>query len=156
MRLPGGSDQHRLGSAPQWTLRPTSAPAAVADGSGADADQLLSQTGRAGGSAGSGMTSLYRGTRVLLRSTPLTVVYEPALPVRAAWMARHTRSGVAGISMWRTPSSESASTMALMTPASAGVVPPSPPERTPSRLVGEGTSLSAVFSSGKMSARGIA
>jgi len=38
---------------------------------------------------------------------------------------------VAGISMWRTPSSLSASTMALVTAARAGVVPPSPPERAP-------------------------
>src|SRR5690348_4458380 len=51
-------------------------------------------------------------------------------------MARQTRSGVAGISMCRTPSSASASTIALITAASAGVVPPSPPERTPSLLVG--------------------
>jgi adenosylmethionine-8-amino-7-oxononanoate aminotransferase len=34
-------------------------------------------------------------------------------------MARQTRSGVAGISMWLTPSSASASTIALMTAASA-------------------------------------
>jgi adenosylmethionine-8-amino-7-oxononanoate aminotransferase len=34
-------------------------------------------------------------------------------------MARQTRSGVAGISMWPTPSSASASTIALMTAASA-------------------------------------
>jgi hypothetical protein len=32
----------------------------------------------------------------------------------------------------------------------------SPPERTPSRLVGAGTSLSAVASAGSVSARGIA
>src|SRR5271167_2928009 len=81
---------------------------------------------------------------------------QPAAPARAARIARHTRSGVAGISMWRTPSSLSASTIALMTAASAGVVPPSPPERTPRRFVGDGTSLSAVFISGKVSARGIA
>jgi hypothetical protein len=67
-------------------------------------------------------------------------------------MARHTRSGVAGISMWRTPSSASASTIALITAASAGVVPPSPPERTPSLFVGEGTSLSAVAKNGSVSA----
>ena len=46
--------------------------------------------------------------------------------------------------------------MALITAASAGVVPPSPPERTPSRFEGDGTSLSAVFNSGEASARGIA
>ena len=59
-------------------------------------------------------------------------------------MARQTRSGVAGISIWRTPNSASASTIALITAASAGVVPPSPPERTPSRFDGEGTSLNVV------------
>ena len=53
-------------------------------------------------------------------------------------MARHTRSGVAGISIWRTPNSARASTIALITAANAGVVPPSPPERTPSRFVGDG------------------
>ena len=46
--------------------------------------------------------------------------------------------------------------MALITAASAGVVPPSPPERTPSRFVGAGTSLSAVAKNGSVSARGIA
>src|SRR5215472_12874779 len=46
--------------------------------------------------------------------------------------------------------------MALMTAARAGVVPPSPPERTPSRFDGDGTSLNAVFSAGNVSARGIA
>ena len=39
--------------------------------------------------------------------------------------------------MCRTPSSLSASTMALITAASAGVVPPSPPERTPRRFDGD-------------------
>src|ERR1700732_2587986 len=53
----------------------------------------------------------------------------------AARMACHTRSGVAGISIWWTPSSARASTIALITAANAGVVPPSPPERTPSRFV---------------------
>jgi hypothetical protein len=43
----------------------------------------------------------------------------------------------------------------VITAASAGVVPPSPPERTPSRFVGAGTSQSAVTSNGSVSARGI-
>src|SRR5271166_3339951 len=77
-------------------------------------------------------------------------------PAAAARMARHTRSGVAGISTCRTPSSASASTIALITAASAGVVPPSPPERTPSLFVGAGTWLSSVASNGSVSARGIA
>jgi hypothetical protein len=73
----------------------------------------------------------------------------------AARMACHTCSGVAGISIWRTPNWASASTMALITAASAGV-PPSPPERTPSLFVGVGTSLGAVAKNGSVSARGIA
>ena len=44
----------------------------------------------------------------------------------------------------------------VITAANAGVVPPSPPERTPSLLVGVGTSLSAVERNGNLSARGIA
>jgi hypothetical protein len=56
--------------------------------------------------------------------------------------------------MWRTPNSASASTIALITAASAGVVPPSPPERTPSLFDGERTSLSAVAKKGSVSARG--
>jgi hypothetical protein len=70
-------------------------------------------------------------------------------------MACHTRSGVAGISIWWTPSSARASTIVLITAANAGVVPPSPPERTPSLFVGVGTSLSAVSKNGSVSARGI-
>ena len=46
---------------------------------------------------------------------------------RAARIARQTRSGLAGSSTCFTPSSASASTIALATAASAGVVPPSPP-----------------------------
>jgi len=79
----------------------------------------------------------------------------PAAAERSARMARHTRSGVAGISMCRTPRPASASTIALITAASAGVVPPSPPERTPSLFEGAGTSLSAVAKNGTVSARGI-
>src|SRR5262249_44343712 len=72
------------------------------------------------------------------------------------WMARQMRSGVAGISMWVTPNSASASTIALITTASAGVVPPSPAGRMPSGWVVEGTSLISVVKNGSMSARGIA
>src|SRR5207249_6702560 len=57
-----------------------------------------------------------------------------------AWMARQTRSGVAGISTCSTPTSASASTIALTTAPSAGVVPPSPPPRRPSGLEVDGTS----------------
>src|SRR5215469_1165657 len=68
-------------------------------------------------------------------------------------MARQTRSGVAGISIWLTPNSPSASTIALMTAPSAGVVPPSPAGRMPSGCVGVGTSLSSVEKNGTVSAR---
>src|SRR5579862_3602925 len=70
-------------------------------------------------------------------------------------IARQTRSGVAGISMWLTPKSESASTIALMTTPRAGVVPPSPAGRMPSGWVGDGTSESSVAKNGTVSARGI-
>ena len=97
-------------------------------------------------------TSLASPTKV----QPVLDLTEDGGPEHAASIARHTRSGVAGISRCRTPSAESASTIALTTTASAGVVPPSPPERTPRRLEGEGTSLNAVVRCGNMSARGIA
>src|SRR5262249_17229435 len=67
------------------------------------------------------------------------------LPV---WIARQIRSDVTGISRCSTPYSASASTSALTATASAGVVPPSPPPRTPRRLVGDGTSLIAVTKDG--------
>src|SRR5205085_8449161 len=47
-------------------------------------------------------------------------------PPRVEWTARHTRSGVAGISMWRTPNSESASTSAFITDGRAPAQPASP------------------------------
>ena len=58
----------------------------------------------------------------------------PRCLIGASWIARQTRSGVTGISKCVTPSSDSASTMALMTTASASVVPASPPARTPERI----------------------
>src|SRR5438034_19116 len=66
-----------------------------------------------------------------------------------------TRSGVAGISTCSTPKSASASTMALITAPSAGVVPPSPPPRRPSGFEVDGTSLISVANDGSASARGI-
>src|SRR5207302_7552551 len=71
-------------------------------------------------------------------------------------IARQTRSGVAGISIWVTPHSDSASTTALMTTPNAGVVPPSPAGRMPSGCVGLGTSDNSVSKNGTMSAFGIA
>ena len=63
---------------------------------------------------------------------------------RAARIARHTRSGVTGISRCSTPSSARASTTALTTAPSAGVVPPSPPPRSPSGFEVDSTSLISV------------
>src|SRR5205823_14517092 len=71
-------------------------------------------------------------------------------------IARQTRSGVAGISRCVTPNSLSASTIALMTTPSAGVVPPSPAGRMPSGCVGLGTSLNSVSKYGSQTAFGIA
>ena len=83
-------------------------------------------------------------------------VHPFAARVRAAEIARQMRSLVAGISMWVMPNSASASTMALITAPSAGVTPPSPPERTPSGFVVDGISLISVANDGTVSARGIA
>jgi hypothetical protein len=53
-------------------------------------------------------------------------------------------------------SSASASTIALTTAPSAGVVPPSPPPRSPRGCDVDGTSLISVVNDGSMSARGTA
>src|SRR5215813_6572151 len=61
-----------------------------------------------------------------------------------AWpsrIARQIRSGVAGISMWRTPRWERASTSALATAGMAPTQPASPAPLTPSGLVLVGTGL---------------
>ena len=67
------------------------------------------------------------------------------LPVgqAAAWRAcasRHTFSGVAGMSTWRTPCPLSASTSALITAAGAPTEPASPQPFTPIALFLQGTS----------------
>jgi hypothetical protein len=77
-------------------------------------------------------------------------------PVEQSRIARQIFSAVTGMSIWATPNSDSASTMALTTAAGAGVVPPSPPPLAPIRLVFVGTSLWPTANSGKSSARGIA
>src|SRR5687767_5045555 len=56
-------------------------------------------------------------------------------------MARQTRSGVAGISMWRMPRWASASTSAFATAGMAPTQPASPAPLTPSGLVLVGTGL---------------
>ncbi len=67
------------------------------------------------------------------------------------------RSGVAGISKSRTPNSESASTMALLTEVSAPAQPASPQPFTPSGLVVAGTGwLAKPNAGGTLSARGSA
>ena len=59
--------------------------------------------------------------------------YSAAVPV-AAPSARQTRSGVRGMSMWRTPRWESASMTAFCTAGMAPMVPDSPKPLAPSGL----------------------
>src|SRR5262249_6891230 len=56
-------------------------------------------------------------------------------------IAAHTRAGVAGISMWSTPTARSASTTAFITAGGAPIVPDSPTPLMPSGLVLQGTLL---------------
>ena len=72
------------------------------------------------------------------------------------WIARQTRSGVAGMSMWLTPNSDKASTTALIKAASAGVVPPSPPGRMPKGCELAGYSVMTVLIGGMVSLLGMA
>src|SRR5262245_60867354 len=72
------------------------------------------------------------------------------------WIARHSRSGVAGISMWRMPRCESASTSALATAGMAPTQPASPAPLTPSGLVRVGTGLLLTSTALMSVARGMA
>src|ERR1051326_992575 len=74
----------------------------------------------------------------------------------AAWITRQTRSGVAGMSIWRMPNSESASTSAFMTDGRAPAQPASPQPFAPSGFVVAGTQWKSCMNSGASSARGIA
>src|SRR5207248_9558104 len=74
---------------------------------------------------------------------------------RPLLIARHSRSGVAGISTWRIPSGESASTSALATAGMAPTQPASPAPLTPSGLVLVGTGLLLMWNAPKFSARGM-
>src|SRR5262249_27241439 len=65
-------------------------------------------------------------------------------PERARLMASQTLWGEAGMAMSRTPMSERASTMALMTAGAAPMVPASPMPFTPSGLVGDGVTVWSV------------
>src|SRR5262245_39346973 len=76
-----------------------------------------------------------------------------------AWpsrIARQIRSGVAGISMWRTPRWERASTSALATAGMAPTQPASPAPLTPSGLVLVGTGLLLTSTALMSVARGMA
>ena len=71
-------------------------------------------------------------------------------------MARQTRSGLIGMSMWRTPRWESASMTAFCTAGPAPMVPPSP---TPFALNGfrsVGVTSGTVTNAGNSAALGIA
>src|SRR5215475_1668926 len=70
-------------------------------------------------------------------------------------IARHTRSGVKGMSRWRIPSGASASTTAFAMAGVAPIVPASPTPFTPSGLEGEGVSVLPRTKSGTSAARGI-
>ena len=61
----------------------------------------------------------------------------------APWIACQTRSGVAGMSRWVTPSGRSASRTADITAGGAPMVAPSPTPLTPSGLVRHGTGSNA-------------
>src|SRR6516164_293373 len=71
-------------------------------------------------------------------------------------IARHIRSGVAGISTCRTPRCESASTSALATAGMAPTHPASPAPFTPSGLVRVGTGLLLMSTALMSVARGMA
>ena len=63
-------------------------------------------------------------------------------------MAVHTRSGVRGMSMWRTPRWDRASTTAFWTAGVEPMVPDYPTPLAPSGLFGLGVSVTAVTTSG--------
>ena len=74
----------------------------------------------------------------------------------ASLMARQTRSGLIGMSMWRTPRWESASITAFWT---AGPAPMVPPSRTPFACNGfrsVGVASGTVTNAGSSAALGIA
>ena len=79
---------------------------------------------------------------------------EPPQCLRASWMARQTRSDVAGMSIWRTPHSDSASTRAFITDGSAPAQPASPQPFAPNTLVLAGTGWNSWRNIGASSARG--
>ena len=81
---------------------------------------------------------------------------EPLLPAAASLMARQTRSGVQGISRWRTPRWLRASTTAFWTAGIEPIVPDSPMPFAPSGLSGVGVSVFSVSNEGSSAALGMA
>src|SRR5262245_42603211 len=82
--------------------------------------------------------------------------HECAPAARTCWMAVQILTGVAGIVISTgLPMLASASSMALMMTAGAGVVPPSPPAFTPNGLVGDSTAAISVLNEGMLSKRGM-
>jgi hypothetical protein len=65
--------------------------------------------------------------------------------VEASAIARHTRSGVAGMSRCRTPRCASASTTAFWTAGIEPIVPASPIPFAPSGFLGVGVSVCEVW-----------
>ena len=71
-------------------------------------------------------------------------------------MASQTRSGLIGISMWRTPRWASASITAFWTAGPAPMVPPSPMPLAPSGFRSVGVASGMVTNAGRSAALGIA
>ena len=70
-------------------------------------------------------------------------------------MARHTRSGVAGMSISMIPSGANASTTAFMIAGGAPMVPASPQPLAPSGLCAQSVVLVSSLNGRKLSARGM-
>ena len=70
-------------------------------------------------------------------------------------MARHTRSGLSGMSRWRTPRWLSASTTAFCTAGVLPTVADSPMPLAPSGLSGDGVSVWATSNCGNSAALGM-
>ena len=69
-------------------------------------------------------------------------------------MASQTRSGVVGMSMWRTPRCDRASTTALCTAGVAPIVPASPMPFAPIGFSGVGVAMSTSVKLGSSAADG--
>ena len=70
-------------------------------------------------------------------------------------MALHTRSGLIGMSTWRTPRWVSASITALWTAGPAPIVPPSPTPFAPSGFRSVRVASGTVVNAGRSAALGI-